>query len=59
MCQVASYSDVNKMTPQNLGVVFGPSLLWASEAQTSFASIAAVNRCVEQLIRHYNAIFKQ
>ena len=55
--QVAAKSDMNRMTPQNLGVVFGPSLLWASEVQMSFASIAGINKCIELLIRHYSKIF--
>ena len=28
---VASHSDVNKMTFQNLAVVFGPNLAWSTD----------------------------
>jgi len=31
---VAEHSDVNQMTPHNLAIVFGPTLMWSTQPST-------------------------
>ncbi|XP_076977502.1 rho GTPase-activating protein 45 isoform X2 [Tamandua tetradactyla] len=60
--RVAQWEQDNKMTPGNLGIVFGPTLLRPrpTEATVSLSSLVDYPhqaRVVETLIRHYGLVF--
>jgi len=58
MCQVAKHSLINKMTPGNISIVFGPTLIRTKESTLStFADIQFVNRVIELLIFNHGFIF--
>uniref|UniRef100_A0A1I8F9U2 Rho-GAP domain-containing protein n=1 Tax=Macrostomum lignano TaxID=282301 RepID=A0A1I8F9U2_9PLAT len=54
--KVADNSTRNKMTALNLGIVFGPSLIW-SRQQASLTVMKPINCFTQLLILHYNHIF--
>ncbi|XP_073432927.1 rho GTPase-activating protein 9 isoform X2 [Dendrobates tinctorius] len=57
---VIEHSEMNRMTTQNIGIVFGPTLMRPEKEQ--FANIAAnmvyQNQVVENFLTHYKEIFK-
>ena len=68
LVEVAALVDTNRMTPTNLGVVFGPTLMAApvepgtDPAQAMMAkfdqkSVALQNKCIKLLVEHKSAIF--
>lgn len=56
---VREHSEMNRMTTQNIGIVFGPTLMRPEKEQ--FANIAAnmayQNQVVENFLTHYEEIF--
>jgi hypothetical protein len=56
LTEVVEKSEVNKMTAQNLAIIFGPNLMW-SKSQASLVSLGYVNACVLLLISHYHDLF--
>lgn len=50
-------SDLNKMSAQNLAVVFGPNLVWSKDVAISLVSIVPINMFVQFLLQHQNEIF--
>jgi len=56
LLQVVAQSDVNRMTAQNLAIVFGPNLLW-SKNEASLTLIGFVQSCTLLLITHYDDLF--
>ncbi|XP_075706279.1 rho GTPase-activating protein 9 [Rhinoderma darwinii] len=56
---VREHSETNRMTTQNIGIVFGPTLMRPEKEQ--FANIAAnmvyQNQVVENFLTHYKEIF--
>ncbi|XP_067674547.1 rho GTPase-activating protein 8-like isoform X1 [Haliotis asinina] len=58
LTEVVEYSDVNKMTPMNLAIVFGPNLLW-SKGQASLSTMGAVNSFALILIKNFQEVFKR
>ncbi|PAA53546.1 hypothetical protein BOX15_Mlig005901g2 [Macrostomum lignano] len=56
LSEVADNSTRNKMTALNLGIVFGPSLIW-SRQQASLTVMKPINCFTQLLILHYNHIF--
>eukprot|EP01114_Cavostelium_apophysatum_P013513 TRINITY_DN3289_c0_g1_i1.p1 TRINITY_DN3289_c0_g1~~TRINITY_DN3289_c0_g1_i1.p1 ORF type:complete len:665 (-),score=156.22 TRINITY_DN3289_c0_g1_i1:9-2003(-) len=62
LTRVASHSNVNKMVPKNLGIVFEPNILKKkSSTQTDLARMAEFASLqgflIETMILHYNQIF--
>lgn len=50
--------DVNRMTRQNIGIVFGPTLLRPEREPGSLAAgMAQQNQAVELLLAHFDRIF--
>ena len=54
--QVESHAADNKMTSDNLAIVFGPNLMW-SKSQASLASMSYVNACAKYLIDNAQTLF--
>ncbi|XP_067849766.1 rho GTPase-activating protein 1 isoform X1 [Heptranchias perlo] len=54
---VADYSELNKMTPSNLALVFGPTLMWAKDAAISLSAINPINNFAQLLFENYTEIF--
>lgn len=56
---VREHSEMNRMTTQNIGIVFGPTLMRPEKEQ--FANIAAnmayQNQVVENFLTHYEELF--
>jgi len=55
--RVAQRSSVNKMTPANLGVVFGPTLLRSSDPTAEFKGLDLRARVLELLIQRAPVLF--
>jgi hypothetical protein len=59
LCRVADHHDKNLMTPVNLGVCFGPSLLRPEvETVSSIYDIKFRNAIVELIITHHEKMFQ-
>lgn len=56
LTEVESHHASNKMTAQNLAIVFGPNLMWA-KSQASLTSMGYVNACAQLLISNYEDLF--
>ncbi|XP_059831447.1 rho GTPase-activating protein 1 [Hypanus sabinus] len=54
---VADHSEQNKMTPSNLALVFGPTLMWAKDAAISLSAINPINYFAQLLLENYSEIF--
>uniref|UniRef100_A0A8B9ZYK1 Rho-GAP domain-containing protein n=1 Tax=Anas zonorhyncha TaxID=75864 RepID=A0A8B9ZYK1_9AVES len=58
LCRVMERADVNLMTRQNIGIVFGPTLLRPEREPGSLAvGMAQQNQAVELLLAHFDRIF--
>ncbi|XP_009280455.1 PREDICTED: rho GTPase-activating protein 9 [Aptenodytes forsteri] len=58
LCRVMERVDVNRMTCQNIGIVFGPTLLRPEREPVSLvAGMAQQNQAVELLLAHFDRIF--
>ncbi|KAM9252226.1 LOW QUALITY PROTEIN: rho GTPase-activating protein 9 [Cariama cristata] len=58
LCRVMERADVNRMTCQNIGIVFGPTLLRPEREPSSLAAgMAQQNQAVELLLAHFDRIF--
>uniref|UniRef100_A0A8C3PQQ3 Rho-GAP domain-containing protein n=1 Tax=Calidris pygmaea TaxID=425635 RepID=A0A8C3PQQ3_9CHAR len=58
LCRVMERVDVNRMTRQNIGIVFGPTLLRPEREPGSLAvGMAQQNQVVELLLAHFDHIF--
>ncbi|KAM6394969.1 LOW QUALITY PROTEIN: rho GTPase-activating protein 9 [Rhynochetos jubatus] len=58
LCQVMERVSVNRMTRQNIGIVFGPTLLRPERELGSLAmGMAQQNQAVELLLAHFDCIF--
>ncbi|XP_042652857.1 rho GTPase-activating protein 9-like isoform X2 [Tyto alba] len=58
LCRVMERGDVNRMTRQNIGIVFGPTLLRPEREPGSLAAgMAQQNQAVELLLAHFERIF--
>ncbi|KAK2516389.1 hypothetical protein Q9233_013680 [Columba guinea] len=58
LCRVMERADVNRMTRQNIGIVFGPTLLRPEREPGSLAAdVAQQNQAVELLLAHFDCIF--
>ncbi|PZC80537.1 hypothetical protein B5X24_HaOG214578 [Helicoverpa armigera] len=55
--KVQDRSCLNKMTTNNLAVVFGPNLAWPPNGQMSLLSIAPINNFTDFLLAHQESIF--
>ena len=56
--EVAKESAVNKMTAENLGVVFGANLAWPT-SRTTLTSLRYLSRCAEFMIDNYSRLFSK
>ncbi|XP_066841593.1 rho GTPase-activating protein 9 isoform X3 [Anser cygnoides] len=58
LCRVMGQADVNRMTCQNIGIVFGPTLLRPEREPGSLAvGMSQQNQAVELLLAHFDRIF--
>ncbi|NXW63847.1 RHG15 protein, partial [Eurystomus gularis] len=58
LCRVTEHVDVNRMTRQNIGIVFGPTLLRPEREPGSLATgMDLQNQAVELLLAHFDRIF--
>ncbi|NWZ28690.1 RHG15 protein, partial [Asarcornis scutulata] len=58
LCRVMERADVNLMTRQNIGIVFGPTLLRPEREPGSLAvGMSQQNQAVELLLAHFDCIF--
>ncbi|VDO01717.1 unnamed protein product [Rodentolepis nana] len=58
LIEVSAHSSQNRMTDVNLGIVFGPNLLWSRYATiTSFAEVAQITAFAQLLISNFDDIF--
>lgn len=55
--RIAQQADVNKMTPRNIGVVFGPTLFKSADPLQGLADISNFNAIVEKIIQHFELLF--
>ncbi|NXE30444.1 RHG15 protein, partial [Ardeotis kori] len=56
--RVMERADVNRMTRQNIGIVFGPTLLRPEREPGSLAAgMAQQNQAVELLLAHFDRVF--
>ncbi|KAL7058870.1 hypothetical protein AAHC03_013625 [Spirometra sp. Aus1] len=56
--EVSAHAASNKMTDYNLGIVFGPNLLWSKFANVaSFAAVGQITTFVQLLISNFDDIF--
>ncbi|KAL3317887.1 Rho GTPase-activating protein 1 [Cichlidogyrus casuarinus] len=56
LTDVVMHSATNKMTAQNLAVVFGPNFIW-SRTQMTYPVIPPINSFTQLLITHFEKIF--
>ncbi|KAI4471300.1 rho gtpase-activating protein 68f [Holotrichia oblita] len=54
---VMERADLNKMTAQNLAVVFGPNLIWSDSISMSLSAIGPINHFTHFLLQHHREIF--
>jgi hypothetical protein len=59
LTEVAAHSHKNLMTPENLGVVFGPNLTWPTDQQVPLTHIIHLNNFCAKLIIDYEVIFEK
>uniref|UniRef100_A0A5K3ERQ7 Rho GTPase-activating protein 1 n=1 Tax=Mesocestoides corti TaxID=53468 RepID=A0A5K3ERQ7_MESCO len=58
LTEVCAHSSQNRMTDVNLGIVFGPNLLWSRFATvSSFTEVWQVTAFVQLLISNYDDVF--
>lgn len=57
LCKVTDHQEVNKMTPMNLAIVFGPNLIWSSDQAGGLTSLGEINTFTLLLINHFSEIF--
>eukprot|EP00058_Branchiostoma_floridae_P004180 XP_002589668.1 hypothetical protein BRAFLDRAFT_117262 [Branchiostoma floridae] len=55
--EVILYSEENKMTAQNLSIVFGPNLLWSTNQAASLTSLGPINMFTLRLLEHHQELF--
>ncbi|KAF8134448.1 RhoGAP-domain-containing protein [Boletus edulis] len=56
--RVRDHSDMNLMTARNLGVVFGPTLMWSRDPASEFSDMAGKALMVEWLVENAPTIFQ-
>ncbi|KAM7542135.1 hypothetical protein Aperf_G00000007639 [Anoplocephala perfoliata] len=58
LTEVSAHSTQNRMTDVNLGIVFGPNLLWSRYATTSsFTEVGHITSFTQLLISNFDDIF--
>jgi len=55
--ELVNHTDVNKMTPTNLGVVFGPNIFQNSKSESDALEMQYMNKVVSFMISNYPSIF--
>ncbi|KAG9316844.1 RhoGAP-domain-containing protein [Chiua virens] len=56
--RVREHSDMNLMNARNLGVVFGPTLMWSRDPGSEFSDMAGKALMVEWLVENAPTIFQ-
>lgn len=51
------HEEVNKMSAQNLAIVFGPNLLWSTNEAASLMGLGEINSFVTLLIVNSDSVF--
>lgn len=57
LTRVMERVEFNRMTSQNLSIVFGPNLLWSESTTMSLNDLSPINMFTQFLLTHYEAIF--
>ncbi|NWR62934.1 RHG15 protein, partial [Bucorvus abyssinicus] len=58
LCRVMERAEINRMSRQNIGIVFGPTLLRPEREPGSLAAgMAQQNQAVEVLLAHFDRVF--
>lgn len=57
LSRVMERQDLNKMSAQNLAVVFGPNLVWSENVTMSLAAIGPINMFAQFLLQQQSKIF--
>ncbi|XP_022910001.1 rho GTPase-activating protein 1 [Onthophagus taurus] len=57
LSRVMERADLNKMTAQNLAVVFGPNLIWSDSVSMCLSAIMPINYFTQFLLQHHKDIF--
>jgi len=55
--QVRALEEVNKMTSQNLAIVFGPNLIWSTDEAASLVGLGGINSFTMILINNFQLLF--
>jgi len=58
LVKVNNNSTVNKMDAYNLGIIFGPTILWDKQLGFSFETTSIQRELVTQLIENFDTIFE-
>ena len=57
--RVVAHKDKNRMLPQNLAIVFGPTLMWPKKESFNVAlSMVFQNQCIEFIINEHHNLWK-
>ena len=57
LVKVMECKDLNKMTPSNLAIVFGPNLVWAKHNQMSLDEIGPINAFLDFVLQNHRDIY--
>lgn len=57
LVKVMECKDLNKMTPSNLAIVFGPNLVWARHNQMSLDEIGPINAFLDFVLQNHRDIY--
>jgi len=57
--RVQEHSDMNLMNARNLGVVFGPTLMWSRDPGSEFSDMAGKALMVEWLVENAPTVFQR
>lgn len=59
LCRVCKHEEVNKMNPQNLSIIFAPTLLRNEndDLRVSIEDSPSASKLIQLFIIHYNSLF--
>ena len=57
LVKVIDQSNLNKMNAHNLGIIFGPNLVWSNVKLPTFETITTINDFTEFILDNHFLIF--